>query len=348
MSVATHQARSAGHHRLALCSAGSSAMFSAARAMGPRTSQCSRAGRARVGRSATTEPWPCQIPNQQSSGVAVCRRRTSIRVRATWTGRCPRAGAPTPRGDWSARSKYSIEPVIDPHSIAGCTTVPFAAATSTQGTSTSSRSSYRAAGGKTRAWAANTGGTREATTCSRKGRTASAIQEPGETSSSGSRPANCTAGTYPGERTTPGLLRGAEPLTGELHTGRLDNGRRPGGRVTVRFSLAAVRRTGDHAVVRIPLRTGGPSGRRLADSHLTSPVAKQSYGPPPLSCTSTVRRLWRVLQRRFSALRGRPLVHVGNPVPVGVDRFLRGDPPVAAVAQPKHAGGERGSRDRAG
>jgi len=42
----------------------------------------------------------------------------------------------------------------------------------------------------------------------------------------------------------PGCSAALYPRSGELHAGRLDNGRRPGGRVTVRFSLAAVRRTG--------------------------------------------------------------------------------------------------------
>ena len=46
----------------------------------------------------------------------------------------------------------------------------------------------------------------------------------------------------PGTRTTPGLLRGAPLGAARGPTGQH---RRPGGRVTVRFSLAAVRRTGD-------------------------------------------------------------------------------------------------------
>ena len=56
-----------------------------------------------------------------------------------------------------------------------------------------------------------------------------AIHRPGETSSSGGRPASCTRRNLPGERTTPGLLRGALPwIPGELRAGRLDNVGGPG------------------------------------------------------------------------------------------------------------------------
>src|SRR3954454_8771291 len=133
------------------------------------------------------------------------------------------------------------------------------------------------AGGKTRAQASNTGGTRSATVAWCGSPQAATTQAAGVRSVSTGRPARCTAGNLPGERTTPGLLRGAGPCgAGERHAGRLDKYRQPGGRVTVRVSLAAVRRTGDHAVARKELRTGGPSGRRLADSHLTSPISMQS------------------------------------------------------------------------
>jgi len=61
-----------------------------------------------------------------------------------------------------------------------------------------------------------------------------------------------TGGTHVAEPTPengqPPGCSAAPPLTGWRLAGRLDKCRRPGGRVTVRFSLAAVRRTGDHAV----------------------------------------------------------------------------------------------------
>src|SRR3954466_727182 len=137
-------------------------MFAAASSIGPLTSQYSQRGRLSVGWSVITAP-PCATANQQTSAVVVQRASTVSSRSATGAGRCPRAGAPCQSGDWSSFSKYSIDPVTEPHCISGCAVVPLAAATDAHGTSTSSSPTYRTAGWNTRATAWNVDGTREAT-----------------------------------------------------------------------------------------------------------------------------------------------------------------------------------------
>src|SRR3954452_17791124 len=70
------------------------------------------------------------------------------------------------------------------------------------------------------------------------------------------------------------------------------------------------------------------------------------YGPPPLSCTSTVRRDSGSRQRHCSAVGEIRLEDVRNAVGVAVDLLQRAEPAVAAVAQPQDDGGHhrRGER----
>src|SRR3954447_12405906 len=82
-------------------------------------------------------------------------------------------------------------------------------------------------------------------------RRAEEIQTPAATSVSTGSPPICMKQKVPGNGQPPGCSAALAGKPGDLHAARLDKCRRPGGRVTVRFSLAAVRRTGDHAVVRI-------------------------------------------------------------------------------------------------
>src|SRR3569833_2665561 len=112
-------------------------MFSAASPIGPLTTQNSQRGRLSVGWSVITAP-PWATANQQTSGVVVQRVSTCTSRSATELNRSPQAGAPCHRGAWSSFSKYSIDPVTEPHCISGCATVPLAAATVVLGFSTSS------------------------------------------------------------------------------------------------------------------------------------------------------------------------------------------------------------------
>ena len=95
MLVATNQARSSGHHRLALCSAGSSAKFAAAGrpARGPART---RGGR-RSAAPACRETEPAHRPNQQSAGVVVCRASTAASRAATDDRQVPLGGGVVPQ-----------------------------------------------------------------------------------------------------------------------------------------------------------------------------------------------------------------------------------------------------------
>src|SRR3954451_23567910 len=65
------------------------------------------------------------------------------------------------------------------------------------------------------------------------------------------------------------------------------------------------------------------------------------YGPPPLSCTSTVRRDSGGRQRHSSAVGGIRFEDVRNAVGVGVHPLQLLHPAVAAVAQPEQDTGQQ-------
>src|SRR5690242_18063621 len=81
-------------------------------------------------------------------------------------------------------------------------------------------------------------------------------------------------------------------MRGWPHGDRLDKADQPGGSVSAVYSPAAAlrhasraQRAGQRRPVIAPpgaeTAAGAPAGRRLADSHLTSPTAMHAVGPPP-------------------------------------------------------------------